>query len=163
MFSLVILNVYILNKHYECEKLIHNEYRDKIIKYLLADGLKNYNIPLPPVISRRIGKYHKDEQDSKRLCEQHFPTHILKGEGRKREKPSRYCFVCSKIPGEILKGKRTSYWCEDCVLCHFSKFITHKQTTNYMQKILGKGYWRWRVWKMMMISLEIYIVHVTTH
>ena len=88
MFNLVILNAHILNKHYGCEKLMHNEYRDKIVKYLLAEGLKNYNIPLPPVICRRIVKYHKDEHD-KRLCERHFPTRITKGEGRKREKPSR--------------------------------------------------------------------------
>ena len=67
MFNLVILNAHILNKHYRCEKLMHDEYRDKIVKYLLAEGLKNYNIQLPPVISRRIGKYHKDEHNSKRL------------------------------------------------------------------------------------------------
>ena len=36
----VILNAYILNKHYGCKKLTHNEYRDKIVKYLLAEGLK---------------------------------------------------------------------------------------------------------------------------
>ena len=41
MFNLLILNVYILNRHYGCEKLIHNEYGDKIVKYLLAEGLKN--------------------------------------------------------------------------------------------------------------------------
>ena len=62
--------------------------------------------------------------------------------GRKREKPSRCCFVCSKIPGEILKRKRTSYCAKIverlCVLCHVSKFITHKQTTNYMQKMLAR-------------------------
>ena len=46
MFNLVILNAYIINKHNGCEKLIHDEYRDKIVKYLLAEGLKNYNIPL---------------------------------------------------------------------------------------------------------------------
>ena len=45
MFNLVVLNAYILKKHYGCEKLTHNEYRDKIVKYLLAEGLKNYNIP----------------------------------------------------------------------------------------------------------------------
>ena len=128
---------------YGCEKLTHDENRDKIVKYLRGEGLKNYNIPLPPVISRRIGKYHKDEHDSKRLCEWHFPTHIPKGEGRKREKPSRCCFVYNKIPGEILKGKRTSYWCKDCgkascVVPCFKIYLT--QTTNYMQKILGKGY-----------------------
>ena len=67
MFNLVILNAYILNKHYGCEKLTPDEYRDKIVKYLLTEGLKNYNIPLPPVISRRIRKYHKDEHDSKTI------------------------------------------------------------------------------------------------
>ena len=51
-----VLNAYILNKHYGCKKLTHDEYRDKIIKYLLAEGLKNYKIPLPPVISRNIIK-----------------------------------------------------------------------------------------------------------
>ena len=69
MFNLGILNAYILNKHYGCEKLTHDEYRDKIVKYLLAEGLKNYKIPLPMVISRKIGKYHKGEADKKWLCE----------------------------------------------------------------------------------------------
>ena len=64
MFNMVILNVYILNKYYGCEKLSHDECRDKIVKYLLEEGLKIYNIPLPPVISRRIGKYHKAEHDN---------------------------------------------------------------------------------------------------
>ena len=41
-----VLNAYILNKHYGCEKLTHDEYRDKRVKYLLAKGLKNYKIPL---------------------------------------------------------------------------------------------------------------------
>ena len=44
MFNLVILNAYILKKHYGCKKLTHYEYRDKIVKYLLAEGLKIYNI-----------------------------------------------------------------------------------------------------------------------
>ena len=132
MFNLVILNTYIWNKHCGCEKLTHHEYRDKIVKYILAEGLNNYNIPLPPVISR-IGKYHKDEQDSKRLCEWHFPSHIPKREGRKREKPSRCCCICSKIPGEILKGKRTSYWCEDCgkALCVVPCFKIYHTQTDY--------------------------------
>ena len=93
------LNAYILNRHYGSEKLTQNEYRDKLVKYLLEEGLKNYNIPLPPLISRRIGKYHKDKHNRKRLCEWHFPSHIPKGEGRKREKPSRCCFVLVKYLG----------------------------------------------------------------
>ena len=51
--NLLILNAYILNKNYGCEKLSHDEYRDRIVKYLLGEGLKNYNIPLPPVSSKR--------------------------------------------------------------------------------------------------------------
>ena len=74
--------MYILNKDYGSEKLTHDEYRDKLVKYHLAEVLKKYNIPLPPVLSRRLGKYHKAE-DPKRLCEWHFPTHIPKGRGKK--------------------------------------------------------------------------------
>ena len=40
LFNIVILNVYILNGHYGCEKLSHDEYRDKIVKYLLDEGLE---------------------------------------------------------------------------------------------------------------------------
>ena len=74
MLNLVILNAFILNKHYGCDKLTHDEYRDKIVKYLLAEGLKNYNIPLPPVISMRIGKDHKDEHDKNDNVKHNFST-----------------------------------------------------------------------------------------
>ena len=36
----------------------------------------------------------------------------VKGEREKR--PTRSCFVCSKLPGLNCKPKRTSFWCEDC-------------------------------------------------
>ena len=48
LFNLVILNVYILNKHYGCQKLTHDEFRDHLVKYLVDEGLKSYKIPLPP-------------------------------------------------------------------------------------------------------------------
>ena len=90
----------------------------------------------------------------------------LRGESRKREKPSRCCFVCSKIPGEILKGKRASYWCEDCgkALCVVPCFkIYHTQTDYKLHAknfrhggIWGGGWGKW--W-----WLEIVHVHVTTH
>ena len=51
--NLLILNAYILNKNYGCEKLTHDEYRDRIVKYLLGEGLKNYKILLPPVLSKK--------------------------------------------------------------------------------------------------------------
>ena len=134
MFNLVTLNAYIVNKHYGCKKLTHKEYRDKIVKYPLAEGLKNYDIPLPPVISRRIEKYHKDEHNSKQLCEWHFTTCISKGEGRKMEKPSRCCFVCSETPGEILKGEKNvllvwGLW-KGFVCCAMFQNLSH---TNRLQ------------------------------
>ena len=40
------LNLLILNKNYGCKKLTHDEYRDRIVKYLLGEGLKNYKTPV---------------------------------------------------------------------------------------------------------------------
>ena len=80
--NLLILNAYILNKNYGCEKLTHDEYRDRIVKYLLGEGLKNYKIPLPPVLSKKIGKHHAGQNDKAHLCERHFPSAIPKGEGK---------------------------------------------------------------------------------
>ena len=50
MFNMVVLNANILNKYYGTEKLSHDEYRDRIIKFLIAEGLKCYTIPLPPIL-----------------------------------------------------------------------------------------------------------------
>ena len=58
-----------------------------------------------------------EEEEQKHLTERHFITNIPAGEGRKRKKPTRCCFVCSKMEGlggVRLKEKRTSFWCEDC-------------------------------------------------
>ena len=52
--NLLIWNAYILNKNYGCEKLTHDGYRDRIMKYLLGEGLKNYKIPLIPVLSKKL-------------------------------------------------------------------------------------------------------------
>ena len=112
--NLLILNAYILNKNYGCKKLTHDEYRDRIVKYLLGEGLKNYKIHLPPILSKKIGKHHAGENDKTHLCERHFPSAIPKGEGKKRERPSRCSFICSYIPAHFFKLKRTSYWCEEC-------------------------------------------------
>ena len=142
MLNLLILNAYILNKHYGCEKLTHDEYRDRIVKYLLEEGLKNYKIPLPPVMSKRIANYHGPGHDKARLCERHFPSCIPKGEGKKRERPSRCCSVCSYIPGYLYKKKRTSYWCEDCrkplcVVPCFKIYHTEMDFKKYGQLIRG--------------------------
>ena len=54
--NLLILNAYILNKNYGCKKLTHDEYGDRIVKHFLGEGLKNYKIPLPPVLIKKNWK-----------------------------------------------------------------------------------------------------------
>ena len=81
LFNLVILNAYILNRHNGSKKMSQDEYRDYMVKYLLREGLKCYKIPLPPVLSKKIGRNHTSEHNSKRLNERHFITNIPGGEG----------------------------------------------------------------------------------
>ena len=131
LFNLVILNAYILKKHYDSKKMSQDEFRDILVKYLLREGLKCYKIPLPPVLSKKIGRNHTLEHNLTRLNERHFITNIPGGEVRKRKRPMRCCYVCSKLPGLNCKLKRTSFWCEDCgkafyVLHHVSKYTTLK-------------------------------------
>ena len=38
------------------------------MKYLLGEGLKNYKIPLPLVLSKKIGKHHAGENDKMYVC-----------------------------------------------------------------------------------------------
>ena len=88
LFNLILFNAYILNKHFGCQKLTHDEYRDKIVKYLLDEGLRCFKIPLPPVLSQRIARRNTEEEEKKRLTERHFITNIPAGEGGKRKKPT---------------------------------------------------------------------------
>ena len=136
LFNLVILNAYILNKHYGRQKLTHDEFRDNLVKWLIDEGLKSYKIPLPPVLSCKLGRYHVDDHNQRRLSERHFIKNIPAGEGRKRKKPTRRCFVCSKLPGS--KTKRTSYWCEECrkPLCISQCFEIFHTELNYNEKLL---------------------------
>ena len=66
----------------------HDAFKDRLIKFLIGEGLKSYNIPLPPVFSRNIGKYNEIEFQEKRLLERHFPTKIPAAEGGKRKRPT---------------------------------------------------------------------------
>ena len=74
----------------------------------------------------------------KRLDEWHFITNIPTGEGRKRKRPTRACFVCSKVQALNLnfKQKRTSFGVriveKHYVFHHVSKFTIQKLITNYM-------------------------------
>ena len=134
LFNLVILNAYILNKHYGSRKgMSQDEYRDLLVKYLMREGLKCYKIPLPPVLSKKIGRNHRPEHNLARLNERHFITNIPGAEGRKRKRPTRCCYVCSKLPGINCKPKRTSFWCEDCgkALCITPCFKIYHTEIDY--------------------------------
>ena len=98
---MVILNAHILNKCYGSEKLSHDAFRDRLIMFFIGEGLKSYNIPLPPVISRF--------QEKERLNERHFPTNIPATEGMKRKRLTQPCFVCNKLPVQEIEiqTKRT--------------------------------------------------------
>ena len=92
LLNIIILNAYILNRHYGSKKLSHDEYRDTIVKYLLDEGLKYYKIPLPPVIRRKIVRRNIEEEEQKCLTERHFITNIPAGEERKRKKIYKMLF-----------------------------------------------------------------------
>ena len=67
------------------------------------------NSSAPPILSKKIGRNHSSEHDVKRLDEQHFITNIPAGEGRKRKRPTRACFVCSKVQGLNLNFKQKNF------------------------------------------------------
>ena len=140
LINLVILNAYILNRHYGLQKMSQDEYRDYLVKYLVHEGLQCFNIPLPPILSKKIGRNHTSEHDIKRLDERHFITNIPAGEGGKRKRPTRACFVCSKVQGlnSNFKQKRTSFWCEDCgkALCISPCFKIYHTEIDYKLQAL---------------------------
>ena len=57
----------------------------------------------------------------------------LKERVKKRERPSRCCFICSYIPGHFFEPKRTSYWCEQCrkPLCVVTCFKIHHTERDF--------------------------------
>ena len=134
-----ILNAHILNKNYGSKKLSHDEYRDRIIKHLISEGLKCYKIPLPPVLSRKIGRRNVLEAEEKRLTERHFPTNIPGGKGEEgKDLLGLASFVTSclelkykYVENILLFGARIV---ESLFAFHHAfSYTTQKQTTNEVQ------------------------------
>ncbi len=126
MLNMVVLNSYILNKKFGKEKLSHEEFRQKIVTFLIEEGLETCAIKVEIV-------HGMGNDNEARLRERHFPENIPAALGAKRKKPSRVCFVCNKL-NKLGKGEKrwTSYWCPDCSkpLCPhncFRKFHTQKK------------------------------------
>lgn len=142
MFNMLIMNAFILNSKFGKNKLNHEDYRDEILRYLLQEGMKQYNIPLPPVISKRITPRDAPHHSKTRLTERHFSSNIPCAEGRIRKKPSRPCFACNKLPeitGVRFTKKSTSYWCESCKkpLCVTPCFAYYHTEQNYKEFCLN--------------------------
>ena len=136
LFNLVILNAYILNKHYGSKKLTQDEFRDWMVKYLLREGLKCYKIPLPPVLSKKIGRNHEIEHNTQRLHERHFITNIPGAEGRREKDQHGPALFVVNCLGSIANLKGLHFGVKIVVklyvLHHVSKFTTLKLITNYM-------------------------------
>ena len=115
------------------------EYADKeaiTVTRIKGQGLESYRIPLPPVLSSKLGKYHVDDHNERKLSERHFLKNIPAGERRKRQKQLRRCFVCSKLSG--CKKNRTSFWCEEChkPLCISNCCEIFHTELNYKEKAI---------------------------
>ena len=139
--NLLILNAYILNKNYGCKKLTHDEYRDRFVKYLLGEGLKNYKIPLPPVLSKKIGKHNAGEND--KTMRGISQVQSLK-ERVKKEKglPGAVSFVAISLAifanqKEHLIGVKNVE--NRYVLSLASKFTTQKGISKNIDNYLEKG------------------------
>lgn len=142
MINMLLMNAFILNSKFGCRKLSHEDYRDEIVRFLLQDGMRQYNIPLPPVASKKITVREAPHDLQKRLHERHFPSNIPCAEGRIRKKPSRPCFACNNlrdIPGIVFPKKSTSYWCDSCrkPLCITPCFELYHTEQNYKDSILN--------------------------
>ena len=87
----------------------------------------------PTSPQQKIGRNHTLEHNLTRLNERHFITNIPGGEGQKRKRSMRCCYVCSKLPGLNCKPKRTSFWCEDCgkALCITPCFKIYHTEIDY--------------------------------
>ena len=147
LFNLVILNAHILNKHYGCVKLTQDEYRGYIVKYLVSKGLKCYKIPLPSIISKKLGKHNTDEHNRTRLNERHFISNIPGGrveKGRNHREIVLFAVEYQVLTWRIKElhfGVRTAG--NHCVLCHVLKFIILKKITKNMVDFTEKWVISW--------------------
>ena len=96
---------------------------------------------MPPVISHKCGRRNECGQNEKCLRERHFIMNIPAGEGRKRKKPTRCCFVCSHLEGMggvKLKSKKSLFWCKDCrkPLCITPCFKIYHSDFDYKEEAL---------------------------
>ena len=110
LLNMALLNAYILHSKYGNKKITHEEFSLSVIERWTEEGVAICIWTLPPLISNR-------NEGDERLTERHFPCRIPSAVGAKRSRPSRPCFVCSKIPlveGIRVSKKWTSFWCDEC-------------------------------------------------
>ena len=110
MLNMLMLNAFILHNKFTTEKTTHEGFREAVVKNLIEEGIKTYNLTLPPEISCRY-------EEDLRLSEKHYPSFILSTTDAKRARPTRPCHVCVNlliVDGVKLSKRWSSYWFSEC-------------------------------------------------
>ena len=134
LINMQLLNAYILFKKYSGTKMTNEQFRESIVQSLVEEGMRNCNWTLPAIVCNRT-------DESPRLFERHFPCYIPGAIGAKRARPSRACYVCSKLPavdGVKICRKWTSFWCPECKkpLCVDYCFKLYHTVSDYQSVAL---------------------------
>ena len=113
--NMVMLNAYVLYKHYAKEKKTHKQFHLDIVKHLLRNAKET---------PRGVLEIPEPANSPLRLIERHFIEKIPPHVGCKRSCPSHKCYVCNSVTPDALtdlgleksdhRNKFSSYWCPQC-------------------------------------------------
>ena len=85
---MVMLNAYVLYKHYAKEKKTHKQFCLDIVKHLLRNAKET---------PRGVLEIPEPANSPLRLIERHFIEKIPPHAGCKRSHPSHKCYVCNSV------------------------------------------------------------------
>ena len=128
MLNMLMLNAFILHNKFATEKTTHEGFREAVVKNLVEEGIKTYNLTSPPQISYRY-------EEDLRLSERHYPSFIPAAIGAKRARPTRPCHVCANllvVDGVKLSKRWSSYWCSECKKALFGLLL---HGLSYFQRL----------------------------
>ena len=148
LFNMILTNSYVLHKKFHTannnssEVLTHAQFLNKIVHYLVTEGLKTCsqkpNAPNNPIGDKAI-------MGEVRLIGRHFPSFIQDKEPKRRKNPSRMCHVCLEVAKEVKDPKErhwTSFWCSSCqrALCVGTRpcFEIYHTEKKFLEKRLEK-------------------------
>ena len=112
---MIMLNAYVLYKHYAKEKKTHKQFHLDIVKHFLK---------IVKETARVVLEIPESANSSLRLIEKHFIEKIPPPGGCKRNHQSHKCFVCNNVTPAAQtdlglqmtdhRNKFSSYWCPQC-------------------------------------------------